>query len=399
MGWQDKLQIASINGIEFFTNTKESEHGRRISLHTYPNKNIPYTEDFGRKTRVYSIRGYFVGDEYNSQMERLINEIEKKATPDNPLKFVHPNYGELNVICKNFRSSENKSNGRMISFTLDLLEIGDYDFPDENINYTFETQGDKELLIDNIKQEFISDYKIETKPLKLMENVSNNLDSAINNIQNIKKSVSSVGDFQRKIKSIISNASSIVFDAKSLSNTLTDILTFGTDLNGDGEYSLSEETSDKLLNEYLKLSEYNINSISNTDPSIKIGKLIKTSSIILSASIATVKKYNSITEAEETINIINNKINNIMIDPNLSNKTFNLLYELKTNMNKAITNQFINLSRLVNYTPNSTSTLINIVYDLYGNLNRYDDILIRNRVEHPGFIKGGESLEVEIEPE
>ncbi len=51
MNWADKYQQAFFRGVPFYVERAELEAGRRLQVHTFPNRETPYTEDLGRLPR------------------------------------------------------------------------------------------------------------------------------------------------------------------------------------------------------------------------------------------------------------------------------------------------------------------------------------------------------------
>ena len=61
MSWRDRLLPASFRGARFFVATDTRQGGRRLAVHEYPLRDIPYAEDLGRKARTYAIEAVLVG--------------------------------------------------------------------------------------------------------------------------------------------------------------------------------------------------------------------------------------------------------------------------------------------------------------------------------------------------
>ena len=68
--WRRKLVPASYAGVEFHVEHQALNSGRRVVLHEYPKRNIPYAEDMGRHAKRYNITGYILGQ---------ITTLEKKT--------------------------------------------------------------------------------------------------------------------------------------------------------------------------------------------------------------------------------------------------------------------------------------------------------------------------------
>jgi hypothetical protein len=58
--WRDQLLPAMYDGVPFFVDAGSRESGRRTVIHEFPKRDVPYSEDMGRRAIEYSVRGYIV---------------------------------------------------------------------------------------------------------------------------------------------------------------------------------------------------------------------------------------------------------------------------------------------------------------------------------------------------
>ena len=70
------------------------------------------------------------------------------------------------------------------------------------------------------------------------------------------------------------------------------------------------------------------------------------------------------------------------------------LSDLRTSVVQAVPNPEQNLARIVQYVPKETLPSLLVAYQIYGDAGRADDIATRNGPRHPGFLIGGNQLEV-----
>ncbi|MNN99925.1 hypothetical protein D3C81_2196910 [compost metagenome] len=49
--WRDRKQGASFRGVPFLVDTDSVPVGRRTQLHEFPQRDQPFVEDLGRRTR------------------------------------------------------------------------------------------------------------------------------------------------------------------------------------------------------------------------------------------------------------------------------------------------------------------------------------------------------------
>jgi prophage DNA circulation protein len=70
------------------------------------------------------------------------------------------------------------------------------------------------------------------------------------------------------------------------------------------------------------------------------------------------------------------------------------LADLRAAVVRDLTVRGADLARTARYTPKQTLPALAVAYRIYGDASRDEEIAARNRIRHPGFVPGGETLEV-----
>jgi prophage DNA circulation protein len=118
--WRDKYQQASFRGAIFHTETDARNSGRRVALHQYPKKDIPYAEDMGRRAVRHPITGYLIGPNYIGPRDELVNACETEG----PGQLIHPLLKPMQVICENYTVTESRERGGYCVFEMMFVEAG-----------------------------------------------------------------------------------------------------------------------------------------------------------------------------------------------------------------------------------------------------------------------------------
>lgn len=119
--WRLNLQPASFNGAEFHVDVSTRNGGRRNAVHEFPKKNIPYTEDMGRRVRMFNVVGYVIGPDFEDARDALIEQLES----DNNGTLVLPtSFDQKIVICDRFSLTERREQGGFAQFEMVFLEAG-----------------------------------------------------------------------------------------------------------------------------------------------------------------------------------------------------------------------------------------------------------------------------------
>ncbi len=118
--WRSKLKPAGFRGVAFFVESDELDTGRRTQTHEFAGRDIPYTEDLGRKARTYSVEGYVLGSGYMAARDALIEACEKEG----PGPLIVPWMPERQVNCTGCKKKESQAEGGIARFSLTFAEAG-----------------------------------------------------------------------------------------------------------------------------------------------------------------------------------------------------------------------------------------------------------------------------------
>lgn len=154
--WRDKLRSASFKGAAFEVETHDSESGRRAEVHEYPNRDIPYAEDLGKRAETYTVEAFVIGDDYMDKRDAL----KEACTSYGAGTLTHPSLGDLTVICTSCRISESTEYGRMARFTLTFQEAGEQASPADSINYKDKVKSLADVAQDDIIDSFLANFSL-----------------------------------------------------------------------------------------------------------------------------------------------------------------------------------------------------------------------------------------------
>jgi len=129
--WRDELLPASFRGALFHVETGSKESGRRIVVHEFPKRDIPYAEDMGRRSMEFSVRGYCVtfpvdtsidlySRDYRIARDALIGALEQEG----PAVLQLPTIKPMMVVCPQYRWSEETRAGGFCTFDMSFVEYG-----------------------------------------------------------------------------------------------------------------------------------------------------------------------------------------------------------------------------------------------------------------------------------
>lgn len=118
--WRDSLLPANYRGAFFNVEVDSQAGGRRNATHEFPNRDVPYTEDLGRKARRWPVTGYVIGSDYTDARDALIAACEQMGAGT----LVHPTLGTVQVNCDVYNASESRERGGFCVFEMSFVEAG-----------------------------------------------------------------------------------------------------------------------------------------------------------------------------------------------------------------------------------------------------------------------------------
>lgn len=120
MSWRDEYQAGSFRGAGFRTQSHELSGGRRLATFEMPGRDEPVVEDLGRRAREFALEFHVVGNEYRPARDKLIEALEAEG----PGLLVHPWHGQMMVVVLDYRSTESTEDGGICYFSVTFGEAG-----------------------------------------------------------------------------------------------------------------------------------------------------------------------------------------------------------------------------------------------------------------------------------
>lgn len=210
MAWRDNYRAATFRGVGFFVATADSSHGRRQAVHETAQRDIPYTEDLGRKSREFGITGYLLGKEYDVAREELIKACEQPG----PGVLVHPYRGELTVVCRGLTVSESSEEGGMCTLTMTFLEAGEASYPSAKVDSVNAISAKAGEVTEAGKENFVSDFLTKGYPSFVAEAATTQIQGLSDFLSSpefiVSSDIQAVSDYYDKVKSIGSDAFDLI---------------------------------------------------------------------------------------------------------------------------------------------------------------------------------------------
>lgn len=412
MAWRDNYRAATFRGVGFFVATADSSHGRRQAVHEAAQRDIPYTEDLGRKSREFSITGYLLGKEYDVAREDLITVCEQAG----PGVLVHPYRGELTVVCRGLTVSESSDEGGKCTLSMTFLEAGEASYPSAKVDSVNAISAKAGEVTEASKENFVADFLTKGYPSFVAEAATTQIKGLSDFLSSpefiVSSDIQAVSDYYDKVKGIGSDAFNLIQAPFEFAGQVVDAIGSTRSAFGGSAFGMLMS----LYHQYFDSSSTAPNS--STPSRQQVAKNTSAvSALVRQAAISEAALAAVVTQTTEDVSNGGTKTTSeptkydsyeaaIAVRTELSDRldeesettSSDLVYVavtgLRTAVVQAVPNPEQDLPRLATFSPRQTLPSLLVAYQLYGDAGRAEDIVLRNDPRRPGFLIGGQQLEI-----
>lgn len=412
MGWRDNYRAATFRGVGFFVATADSSHGRRQAVHEAAQRDIPYTEDLGRKSREFSITGYLLGKEYDVAREELIKVCEQAG----PGVLVHPYRGELTVVCRGLTVSESSDEGGICTISMTFLEAGEASYPSAKVDSVNAISAKAGEVTEASKENFVADFLTKGYPSFVAEAATTQIKGLSDFLSSpefiVSSDIQAVSDYYDKVKGIGSDAFNLIQAPLEFAGQVVDAISSIRSAFGGSAFGMLMS----LYSQYFPSSDDTSSSATPSRQQV-VRNTSAVSALVRQAAISEAAVAAVVTQATEDVSNGGTKTTSeptkydsyeaaISVRTELSDRldeesestSNDLVYvavtDLRTAVVQAVPDPEQDLPRLATFSPRQTLPSLVVAYQLYGDASRAEDIVLRNDPRRPGFLIGGQQLEV-----
>lgn len=379
-----ELVGCSYKGVSFFfEEVSKSNAGRQIVSKPIPFSTDHINEDVGLSVPEYPVTFYLVGADCDSQREAL----EKVFCEEGAGELVHPYYGKFQTRCKGYNISYKKDATEYVSGSVTFV-------PESDTNGNNRTQEDIKAVtkdkaqnsLDSAKNKFSTTFSIASKAKTIVDAVSDFTDDLINDINEARASMRSVSEFMMEVSKIRANVSIILQTPGDFASRLQNLLTMTLETLG-----IDDGDPVDYVNESLTMMDNGLGSSSRTSSPVADDLLASIQSLVLVSAAATVVKnlvnckFDSASEASE----YQDKVH-AAFEAAIENATdvsdYQNLQDLEASALKYLRDSMSSLPVVIAYPLPATTNVLAVCFDCYGDLDKLDDVIARNRLSNPGII-------------
>ena len=399
MAWRDDLRPASFRGVPFEVIAADRDLGRKVVVHDYPLRDTASTEDLGRRPRGFKLEALIIGPDYMVGRAALDAALEVAG----PGILIHPWHGQKSVTLLSATCNETTSEGGLARYQLEFIEENASQTPTRTIDTAaaINTAGDD--LKEAASTEFQQSFSAKTASL---------LDSAS---EVLGKFTDHMDDLTSGLKAHVDGLSTYVNLGLGLRSQVLDLVLTPAELSA----SIGELISSVRLVASTPADAFNVlrlvmgfgddlKPVTGTTPTRRAqaenqGALIQV--IKRTAAAEAVKTvvdmtFKSYDEAVAVRDDLADRLDDIAVAAADAGQdtAWSALETAKSAVVQDITKRGGSLARLYKFTPSITTPALVLAYRLYDDTSdlegRVQDVVGRNRIAHPGFVRGGNALEV-----
>lgn len=405
MSWREQLGTVTIDGREmrpgawfrgvaFFTSSTELAGGRRGVKHEFPRRDTPYFEDLGRMARTYPVEGYVLGEDYLQQRDQLVVALEE----DGPGELVHPYYGTLRVAVTGFRVRESTDEGGIARFAITFEETEvSAPFPSTVAAGEYLVTAAADAAEEAAGEDFVASYSVLDLAFSALESAASILETACSVMMRVLGPVVTATQQLAKLKRVLDR---IVLGADSLVRQPLKVVAAAKDVTVSlaspplrpslglsallTAYGFTPEATRPLAVTAIRAREQ-----ANYDALVRF---LRTLLAIQAARQAVAETWESYDAALAARDAICDRLDEQL--EGAGDASYGALVELRAALVRAVPGEASDLPRLLRVTPPFTVPSLVLAHRLYGNLDREGDLVARNRLPRPGFVPGGQEIEV-----
>jgi len=398
-------------------------------VHEFPLKDLPFPEDLGGKASEFVIEGFLIGDEYISDMKRLIAALKTAG----PGTLVHPSLGTMQVsLVQPGRLREQFIERRgMVSFSLAFVEAGDVSQPSTDIDTQQAVDDAADAAYGSMGDDFASMFSIDGAPAWSVQSIIDEIGYAASVVSSVRSAIhfdlaalsqliSAGAMFKANVTGLLATPNSLFTELSVQFRALINLFDFsvaqGSSISPSGSLqSLSNFGSptqpSNPLRKLLPLGQYGQAGTPYARPELPTNTPVRRqqaanqtalcSAVARCAVVEAVRSsiYLPFSSADESTAIradLYDALDQLMLDA--TDPVYAALHDLRSAMVQDITARGADLARLSKLTLSASVPAQVLSYRLYGTGAYAPELVARNQVlatvMHPLFLPGGTELEV-----
>ena len=398
--WKLRIQSASFRGVPFQVSAASGELGRSTALHVFPNGSAPYPEDLGKAPQFYDVQGFVSGSSYMTQRDALEEAFQQPG----PGTLVHPWYGSLYVaLAGPVRTQHSAADGGLWQFQARFVRVekpggltGSPNLLDMVAERVAAVAERAQALADSVGQYLYKGAWVVSQ----IENAAGVFISSVKSVLSLPEGFSSLTDLAGSAGWLTGMISSGIFGGSCWNMVQTGAESFTGQSVGSSSGTTKKQSS----------GLYSLLSLVQSAPQVTASEVFGTSrkaaaegqAIMASVqrqmcaaaacSVAAAYAPSTTKEAGELQAAVLDAIDAAQMEAD--DETFAALSDLRTVTLRAMAEKARTLPDVISVTESQVMPSLAVVWRWTGGLEAEQELVARNGLRHPGFVPGGQALEL-----
>ncbi len=382
-----KLPEASYNDVKFLYQSSSISGGRKTTTHEFPNSDKRDVEDLGGLRKVYNIEAIVSNESNNNQRDKLINALDSKVAFGKLGKLIHPEYGVKKVKPINYTINNGKQQLGITSFSI-VFEEADLPLKGKTISNTGFLNRLKDIAGKNIADKLEEGWKTASKVKEQFDTANQLIGDTGRQIGRAAGLVAGAGDgvndFATSINEIVNNSQALVNSPSVLAQRLS---------NSFNALEVAFDNAEDVFESITSLIGFE-NSVAVTGNSKTrqeilenqrlINNLIAVNTFAIAYNQAGQIDYKNQNDLNANITILEDGFSNLS---GLDRDSKTELLRIRVEFQKITNDLSISLPKISNFTTNKIPLNI-LTYQLYGSLDKKNDLNALNKFRDTGEIEG-----------
>lgn len=398
MGWREQLKAspASFRGVPFQVLDHSLESGRRHAVHEYPQRDRPFVEDLGARTRRIRLDGFIIGENYRATRDALLLACTTEGEGNPGGELVHPYFGAIQVACESIRVREASAEGGMCRVSLSFVESGVGPRPRIGINAGAAADSQSEILSDLTADQIARVLKGAGEAQQVRDATSGVLQEVGETMQSMSLNglIQDVAAFADKATSMVNEASALATAPARLAAAVW--------AAGEALFNAAGNALEGLFAfEVLFGVDNTIGGLGSTNELAADSNKLATTDLVYAMAIAGAVRsavradFPSRQDAEAARDRIAAQID--LLSESAADGPYDGLRDLLTTLVAGTPNPGLALPNLEDIVlPSSLPSLV-LAWNRYGDTARELELVARNNPPRPGFLPGGVTLQVLVD--
>jgi prophage DNA circulation protein len=389
--WKDRFNDeGSFRGVPFKIESHSLKGGRRKQDREFAQREIGNSEDLGKRLRNFTLEMFVIGDDYFAARDALLEAIESEGAG----VLVHPYLGTKTVQPGGYSLTETITEGRIARFNVEFSEAGQIRFPDQAEDDLTATTQNADILIENSKNVFQEAFSVANQPAFVVQAAADNIGAAVDFMDEaVKKVTEPIANLTFAISNIKANVNDLIKRPGELADIISEMYqTLLDELEND------PETSSRVLGQFNDIDDEfpvvvgetpsRVKQKGNQNATINFAKeLALAGNAKAVVEIDFVSTQAALTKQREIVDGLD-----LQLEQADDDELFQSIKDVQTSITKALPRT--GTTELIEITPVNTIPAIVIAYNEFENLDKENEIIQQNNIDHPGFVPGGEAIKV-----